>query len=284
MLRLQKILLPVDFSARSNVVIPYVKAFASQFRSQFLIVHVEHGPLYTTQTGFLGVQAGRVEHIDWVRDHLQSFLADELDGLVIRRDLIEGDPAKRIMEYARAHEVDLIMMPTHGYGPYRRFFVGSVTAEVLHDSEVPLWTEAHIEENQTNGQVSYKKIACALDLGPHSQQVLSAAAEASSLLGAELLVIHVTHTSKHHPAHAEAAPTTVEEARDVLAGLLKNVEAKADIAVESGSVIEDTCKRAKQFCADLLVVGRHAAKGLAGALHPHTYAFIRESRCPVLSI
>ena len=37
-------------------------------------------------------------------------------------------------------------MPTHGYGPFRRFILGSNTAKVLHDADCPVWTGVHVEE------------------------------------------------------------------------------------------------------------------------------------------
>jgi len=59
--------------------------------------------------------------------------------------LKEGDPAQQIVEYARTTDVDLIMMPTHGYGRFRAALLGSVTAKVIHDSLCALWTSAHIQ-------------------------------------------------------------------------------------------------------------------------------------------
>jgi hypothetical protein len=35
----------------------------------------------------------------------------------------------------------MILMPTHGYGPFRQMLLGSVTAKVLHDSKCPVLTE-----------------------------------------------------------------------------------------------------------------------------------------------
>ena len=48
------------------------------------------------------------------------------------------NPPIRIVSYAREHTIDLIMMPTHGYGPFRSLLIGSVTAKVLHDIELPV--------------------------------------------------------------------------------------------------------------------------------------------------
>src|SRR5207245_2957797 len=54
-----------------------------------------------------------------------------------------GDPAAEITHYAEKNQVDLIMMPTHGYGRFRNMLLGSVTAKVLHDAHCPIWTAAH---------------------------------------------------------------------------------------------------------------------------------------------
>jgi hypothetical protein len=46
---------------------------------------------------------------------------------------ILGDPAHAITDFVASNKVDLVMMPTHGYGPFRQLLLGSVTAKVLHD-------------------------------------------------------------------------------------------------------------------------------------------------------
>ena len=51
---------------------------------------------------------------------LQGFAAHELRGLHVKRVMLQGDPASAIREYADTENVDLIAMPTHGYGPFRR--------------------------------------------------------------------------------------------------------------------------------------------------------------------
>ena len=48
-----------------------------------------------------------------------------------------GEPAREIVDFAAANQVDLVMMPTHGYGPFRQLLLGSVAAKVLHDAHVP---------------------------------------------------------------------------------------------------------------------------------------------------
>ena len=49
-----------------------------------------------------------------------GFLEDELRNLNVKRVLLYGDPAREIVKYAASEKVDLIVLPTHGYGPFRR--------------------------------------------------------------------------------------------------------------------------------------------------------------------
>jgi nucleotide-binding universal stress UspA family protein len=87
----------------------------------------------------------------------------------------------------------------------------------------------------------------------------------------------------HEPA-IELGVRPAEEAREEIQKLLKKLNIEAEIAIESGGVTLEADRRAVQFGANLLVIGRHAAKGPEGWLHPHGYAFIRESPCPVVSV
>jgi hypothetical protein len=70
--------------------------------------------------------------------------------LTLKGRLAESDAAracyvKRIVEFAHNNNITLIAMPTHGYGLFRRFLLGSVTAKVLHDADCPIWTGVHME-------------------------------------------------------------------------------------------------------------------------------------------
>src|ERR1700692_2096788 len=112
-----------------------------------------------------------------------------------------GDPAVRIIEHARNGRHDLIMMPTHGYGPFRRFLLGSVTAKVLHDVECPVWTDTHrlhFEPRETDATV-----LCAVDLKPEMVPALQWAAEFSRSEAADLRVVHAIPW--YEDGHGEAA-------------------------------------------------------------------------------
>lgn len=39
------------------------------------------------------------------------------------------------------------MMPSHGFRPFRQFMIGSTTAKLLHDADIPARTGAYLEDS-----------------------------------------------------------------------------------------------------------------------------------------
>lgn len=223
-----------------------------------------------------------------VEARLQQFLSDELRDLPVTRMVRQGDPARQIVSYADGERVDLIVMPTHGYGPFRRFLLGSVVAKVLHDTDCPVWTGVHLEEAPEPESLSVRRIACAVDLGPHAEQVLSWAFGMATAFTARLSVLHVTPLVEIAVAggsEPEPEVERAEQARGEIEDFLAKVGAEADIAIDSGAVAQTVYDFAAGCAADLLIIGRGAAKdGIVGRLRSHAYAIIRESPCPVVSV
>jgi hypothetical protein len=94
---------------------------------------------------------------------LDEAYADEFRNMPVRRLLLEGDVARQIADLARDEQMDLIVMPTHGYGGFRRFLLGSVTAKLLHDADCPVLTGVHLQEAPPLEPVFFRNILCAVD-------------------------------------------------------------------------------------------------------------------------
>lgn len=76
---------------------------------------------------------------DHLRDKAEAYLQHLIDshphtGLTIRPAVEVGAAAERILAYAEAHPVDLIVMATHGHTGLRRWVYGSVANRVLHQA------------------------------------------------------------------------------------------------------------------------------------------------------
>jgi nucleotide-binding universal stress UspA family protein len=207
--------------------------------------------------------------------------------LKVRRLLLEGDEADRIVQEAAAGSYDLIAIPTHGRGTVRRLLLGSVMAKIVHDAECPIWTTAHLAFGPlVPGNVN-TPILCALDLGSQSLQALQWALR---MADACRLRVHVLHVVPKMPAHfhklepRDLHQTIVEDARNDISQILKGLAACAEIHVEVGDLLNFICSQARHLNAGLLVIGRSPSHGGLGRLRCHAYTIIREAPCPVVSV
>jgi universal stress protein A len=283
MLSLKKLLLPVDFSGRSTGSARYAQEVASRFCSHIILLHVEHDAFIGGPAADQGPPMGSIEHTLWLKKRLDSHLKEDLQGPAVTRVVADGDPAETIVEVARAEQVDLILMATSGHRALRQLLWGSVLARVIHDSICAVWTGVHLTDAPPRELLAFKRVACAVDLGPRTRDALSWASEFASAFGALLLVIHVAKPAANEQVDLSHDPELrlVRRARGELEHLLDEMNIKADIAGGSGSVPETIHQFALQFQADVLVIGRCPSSGW---LHSDTHTIIRESHCPVVSV
>lgn len=284
---LSGILLPVDFSERAVGAARCAVSLARHFHSRLTLLHVipplqygvtaleAGGPMMGEIYGGLTSQCERA---------LADFLAPEFAGLAVNRVVLEGDPATCVVEFAHSRATDLIVMPTHGYGPFRRFILGSNTAKVLHDADCPIWTGVHMRETPASGG-RIAKILCAVDLGPQSAKTVSWAGWLAQGLGASLTLLHATASAPHSsPELLDHARRIRECVADELDLLKQNCGVPAEVLIESGDPAAVICAAAERQQADLLVIGRGSAAGAMGRLRTNAYAIIRQSPCPVVSV
>ena len=63
-------------------------------------------------------------------------------GVEAEAEVLEGDPAKQIVEFARLRDVDLIVVGSRGLGTLTGTLLGSVSRDVLHHADRPVLVAA----------------------------------------------------------------------------------------------------------------------------------------------
>jgi nucleotide-binding universal stress UspA family protein len=275
---IKKILFPVDFSDSCAGAARYVEALAGRFEAEILLLHAVGMGEHSLPEDML---PGRKAKLD-------EFLAGELKYFTVRRSCVIGDPADTIVETARAWKPDLVMIPTHGLGFFRRHLLGSVTAKVLHDLDCPVWTGVHAEQAPPLEQIACHKIICAVDLGERSRGVLEWANGLAAEYEADLGIVYATLGLEGVAAGTyideEFVRSLCVEARARIGELQTEAGTDAAVFVKSGDPAKVVSCAAQDFNADLLVMGRHSGAGVAGYLRHNAYAILRSSPCPVISI
>lgn len=200
--------------------------------------------------------------------------------------LPDGDAAHCIVSCAQDTKVDLIMMPTHGYGPFRRLLLGSVTAKVLHDVASSVWTGVHTDEMWSQLGGGWNCFLCALDGDQRDIPMLKWAAQFACEQHAQLQVVHAVRA----PALVPGADP--DSQRDLLLCVarerLNNLQAYAGTNVATtlaiGPVDHVVRQAALEHRADLILIGKGVVKKGLGGLGSNAYAVIREAPCPVISL
>jgi nucleotide-binding universal stress UspA family protein len=281
MARQEHILFPVDFSPQVDAAIPFVASLARKLNATVTLLSVVP-PMWAGR----GPRPSYADELEVsTKKRLDSALTAEVHGLSVTRAVVSGEPAEEILAYAKTHAVDLIIMPTHGYGTFRSLLIGSVAAKVLHDSPCPVWTAAHTSE-QSAKHVP-EKLICCVDGGPSSVEQLRWAAGFADLLGSTLHVLHVVPLVTDWGPLAGDRELQEEQkaaARQRIEDLCKEAQVSASLHVESGKIADVVSASIVAQRADLVVIGRGHVGAKLGRLRTHAYEIIRHSPCPVMSV
>jgi nucleotide-binding universal stress UspA family protein len=217
---------------------------------------------------------------------LREFAAGEFPAQHVQTLFEEGEPGSVIHRVIQHQGADLLMMPTRGHGPLRRLLLGSVTAKVLHDVSVPVWTGIGSALADHHPQAACKSILCALNNSDEAEAVLQAAAALARSFQAQLSLVRVVEVPPPS-SEIDFGPYGKElvNAADVWLRELKGrLGIDAPHTVLDTAIAEGVHREAVRRKADLVVVGRGHAQGTFTRLWSHLYSIVRESPCPVLSI
>lgn len=291
MLSIQRILVPVVFADTSRHLIHQAAWFARRLHAEIILLHVvaplsyPAGPL---ESGHEITARDLHAHIvQRAQEDLDQPLHPELDGIAVTSVLLRGDPAHEIVKVARDRDVDLIMMSTHGNGVFYRFLLGSVTAKVLHETQCPVWTGAHLEEVPAR-EFSIRRVLCSVELNGHSRHTVSLAAAIAAAVNATLTLVHITGSVEIYGPGGPHVDLGWKEkivgfAAKEIAKLQRDVGTKAEVIIDSGNVPELLNRAAEQTEADVLVIGHIPGRSHLGD-NGNGYGIIRASQIPVLSV
>jgi nucleotide-binding universal stress UspA family protein len=285
LLNIKRILLPLDLEQTNlpGAVVHEAAALTRHFHSEVLVLHVVEPLAFLA--GIDTADEPLEQAVAKEQENLSKRLGPALDGVPFKRIVVKGDPAREILRAARDENIDLIVMPTHGYGGFEKFMLGSVTAKVLHQSTCPVWTGAHVKDVPAR-QFAIRNVLCAVDFGPLNTKAISWAQEAATEFGAKLTLAHVTPSMEiygpgGYHVLAEMKNELVNSAKAQMAHVQQEMGIQAGVFIGSGNVAKAMGQAAKEAKADLIVVG---ARSLAGRFGDIGYGIIRESPVPVVSI
>ena len=145
MIVIKDILVATDFGEPSAEALRYGFELAKQFRSRLHLLHVVEdlgAHPYAVLPGTLDPDELQPELEKNARANLAALLPDsDVSGVNAKKVMVVSrSPAQAILSYARDHEVDLIIVGTHGRRGLERVLLGSVARHVAGSAECPVLT------------------------------------------------------------------------------------------------------------------------------------------------
>jgi universal stress protein A len=142
-LQLRRILLPTDFSGCANYALPYAAAIAKAANATVICLNVVE-PIVPA-VGYTGMAEAMpiAEMSDQMEDSAERDLPDVMNcealrGLSVEEVIGHGDAAAEIVRIAAEHEIDLIVISSHGRTGLGRIFFGSTAEAVVRHARCPV--------------------------------------------------------------------------------------------------------------------------------------------------
>jgi nucleotide-binding universal stress UspA family protein len=138
LLRVQEVLVPVDFSPASAEALEVAGQWAQRFSARLHLLYVIEPPTFP-QWGyvFLALREGKLRKE--AEEQLNKFRQDVPAGIPVTLEVQSGYGADyEICQTARQRRTDLIIIGSHGASPVRRALMGSTTEHVVRNAPCPV--------------------------------------------------------------------------------------------------------------------------------------------------
>lgn len=285
---IRSILVATDLSPSSRYLVRYATELARQYDATVHFLYVVCSLGYTLCGPDVVEQARQLALRDMDELKTKLVCGGALKGLRSQFSVVQGDIAERIEDYARAEDIDLVVIGTHRREGFPRLVLGSLQQRILRRIRHPVLSvnvEMSRPELYSN---NFDHVLFATDLGAGSRLGLWYAASIADQFGATLSMLHVI--APFQPGQKQDRPAE-SPVRDSLQRLRALSDSAEDIEVlhhvETGDIAESIVRTARAACAKLIVLGSNTAARVGNAgrfFETARYRVICGARCPVLSI
>ncbi|HXJ55060.1 MAG TPA: universal stress protein [Verrucomicrobiae bacterium] len=139
LISIRSILVPVDFSETSTKAVHYAIRMAEQFGAKIVLMNVVE-PIVTPDFAYpMLLEPDKLKAA--AKEKLEALSRDiGLPGKINRCLVRSGAPFAEITDAARALNVDLIILATHGYTGLKHVLMGSTAERVVRHAPCPVLT------------------------------------------------------------------------------------------------------------------------------------------------
>jgi len=286
MIHVDRVLFPTDGSECAEHARRHAMHLADHFDASLHVIHVEERDVELTDVVEISEADLLAELHDMIGD--RSPLAE---SRVQERTVAYPTAARGILTYAVEHDVDLVVLGTHGHRGLRRLMLGSVAEETVRHAPCPVVTVgrgAVAPEAMEGGTMLVP-----VDFSEHRSRLLAHAREIAPVYGMDVTVLHVVELKGVPDAYGmySSLPDPgklADQAKDALAEDVEAMEAAGvdvSISVRSGHPADQILTAAEETEAAFITIATHGRTGLDRMLMGSVAEkVIRQAPCPVCTV
>lgn len=145
MIKLDRILVPTDFSDFSRPAMQHGCAIAARFGAELHLLHVVPDPaMLVPEAAAFSVETMQAQSESLVQSALETLQKLPPDNWEnekpVVREVRVGAAFMEIIDYARDNEIDLIVIGTHGRSGLMHVLMGSVAERIVRKAPCPVLT------------------------------------------------------------------------------------------------------------------------------------------------
>ena len=249
---MKNILVPTDFSTQAENALKIAAKMATENDGTVHMIHSVEVPLHLANTGDSTALPEAIYFIKLAEKKFSELLEKPfLQNVSVQESIGHGEIYDDIQKILDRHDIDLIIMGSHGSSGFREMFIGSNTEKVVRTSSVPVLVIKNPHEN-----FEVKDFIFATDFSEECRGPFVKAQKFAHSMGAvtHLLLINTPSGFK-----------TTAEARELMENFVRGTAANRytlniynDISVEKGVL-----NFAKETGAQLIGMATHGRKGLS---------------------
>lgn len=288
---MRNILVATDFSHSSDAALAHAASIARRYDAKMFVAHVIRPDVY--QLVPPEVTAVTLEQTRrYAEQQMASLLiSGRLRDIPHQVLLGTGELWPVLSELLGQHEIDLIVVGTHGRTGVRKLLLGSAAEEIFRMASCPVLTVGP-KVTVPNGSapapdpLSRRRFLYATDFTAHSERAAAYAVSLAQENQAHLTLLHVVQESADVSPHNRAR--MVEYFTKRLRELLPDeaeMWCEPEIIVEFGEPADTILKVAREAQAEVIALGVRKAGTFPGHLPPATaYKVVCQAHCPVLTV
>src|SRR5215472_990868 len=280
---INNILFLTEFSPASNAALFYALSVARRFEAKVYVTHVVELPVGApTAAAFYETTSARED----AEKKFNALLSEgKLDGVLHEMVLAEGSLWPVVEKIIAEKKIDLVVVGTHGRKAFSKIMLGSVAEEIYRKANCPVLTIGPENPANSESEMRPRCILLATDLQDEAHSASDYAVAMAERQGAELIVLHVIEDQVSDFGRAEQQRLASLARMEGLIPSEIPLASKATMVVARGRAADEIPQAARTYGADLIVIGLHGGKRMAGHL-PGTVAYrvVCQAPCPVLTV